>query len=297
MTYLVGYGPRNEDRSAVELAAQLARSEQQPIRIVSVVPKGWGTPAAAGTDREFESWAAAEGEAAVGQAREELAEHPAVSGTAEWVGGRSVPQTLLDEATRSDAAMLVVGSSEEAEPGRIRLSSKTDRIVHSSGIPVAIAPRGYRTDAPVTRVTVGFRDDDASRSLLTGVAEICRRTSARLRVVTFVVAPRRRPVTARMAHAETQVIGLWTAQAAASQSEAEARLLAMGFTAENLEMRLVEGADWRAAIDALDWQDGDILAVGSSATHPMSRVFLGSSASKILRNAPVPVVIVPGAAE
>jgi hypothetical protein len=28
----------------------------------------------------------------------------------------------------------------------------------------------------VTRVTVAFRDDDASWSLLTGVAEICRRT-------------------------------------------------------------------------------------------------------------------------
>ena len=294
MTYLVGYGPRNEDRSAVELAAQLARADNQPIRIVSVVPKGWGTPAAAGTDREFESWAAAEGEAAVAQALEDLAEHPAATGTAEWVSGRSVPQTLLEEAARSDAAMLVVGSSEEAEPGRIRLSSKTDRIMHSSGIPVAIAPRGYRTDAPVTRVTVGFRDDDASWSLLTGVAEICRQTSAKLRVVTFVVAPRRRPVTARMAHAETQVIGLWTAQAAAAQSESEAHLIGMGFTAENLEMRLVEGADWRAAIDALDWHDGDVLAVGSSTTHPMSRVFLGSSASKILRNAPVPVVIVPG---
>lgn len=296
MTYLVGYGPRNEDRSAVELACQLARSEEHPIRVISVVPKGWGTPAAGGTDREFEAWAAAEGELAVAQARDDLAQHPAVSGTAEWVAGRSVPQTLLDEATVSDAAMLVVGSSEDADPGRIRLSSKTDRIVHSSDVPVAIAPRGYRTDAPVTRVTVGFRDDDASWSLLTRVAEICRRTSARLRVVTFVVTPPRRPVTARMAHAETQVIGLWMAQAAAAQREAQEHLTGIGFASGDLDMRLVEGADWRAAIGALDWSEGDILAVGSSGTHPMARVFLGSSAAKILRNAPVPVVIVPGAA-
>ncbi|KHK97179.1 hypothetical protein LK09_13035 [Microbacterium mangrovi] len=296
MTYLVGYGPRNEDRSAVELAAQLARSEHHPIRVVSVVPKGWGTPAAGGTDREFEAWAAAEGELAVDQAGDDLARHPAVEGTAEWVSGRSVPQTLLEEAAASDAWMLVVGSSEDADPGRIRLSSKTDRLVHSSGIPVAIAPRGYRTDASVTRVTVGFRDDDASWSLLTRVAEICRRTSAKLRVVTFVVTPPRRPVTARMAHAETQVIGLWMAQAAGAQRDAGEHLASTGFTADDLEMRLVEGEDWRAAIDALEWAEGDILAVGSSATHPMARVFLGSSAAKILRNAPVPVVIVPGAA-
>ena len=49
------------------------------------------------------------------------------------------------------------------------------------------------------------------------------------------------------------------------------------------------------AITTLDWEDGDILAVGSSATHPVARVFLGSSAAKIIRYAPVPVVAVPGA--
>ena len=53
MTYVVGYGPHKSDRSAIELACQLATSLPEPVVAVSVVPRGWGTPVAAGTDREF----------------------------------------------------------------------------------------------------------------------------------------------------------------------------------------------------------------------------------------------------
>ena len=49
MTYVVGYGPHNNDRSAIELACQLARSVPGDVRAISVVPQGWGTPAAGGT--------------------------------------------------------------------------------------------------------------------------------------------------------------------------------------------------------------------------------------------------------
>lgn len=294
MTYLVGYGPHNNDRSAIELACQFARSQPEPVRAVAVVPQGWGNPLAAGTDREFEDWAAGEGEATAQEAKDDLAEHPGVEGTAVWVSGRSVPQALLEQAAEQEARMLIVGSSADAEPGRIRLSSKTDRLVHSSPIPVAIAPRGYRTDAGVTRVTVAFRDDDASWSLLTRVADLCRRSGARLRVVTFVVAPPRRPVTSRMGHAETQVIQLWKAQAGGAQREAEEFLRSQGFEGDGLEFTIAEGSDWARAIRRLDWEEGDILAIGSSTTHPIARVFLGSSATKIIRYAPVPVVAVPG---
>lgn len=296
MTYLVGYGPHDSDRGAIELACQLARSVPQTIRAVTVVPQGWGTPAAAGTDREFEAWAADEGEAAAAMARSELAVHQDVEGSAIWVSGRSVAQTLLEQAEREAAGVLVVGSGQEAEPGRVRVTSKTDRLVHSSPIPVAIAPRGYRTDKRVERVTVAFRDDDASWSLLSRVAGLCRESGARLRVVTFVITPPRRPVTARASHTETQVIDLWKVQAGRAQGDANEYLRSQGFDPDRLAFFLAEGTDWGQAIRRLDWEDGDILAVGSSATHPIARVFLGSSAAKIIRVAPVPVVAVPGIA-
>jgi nucleotide-binding universal stress UspA family protein len=296
MTCLVGYSPHQDDRSAIELACQLARSEQQPVRSVTVVPSGWGNPLAAGTDREFENWAAEQGRSSAELAAGHLAEHPKIESTARWVTGRSVPQALLTQAAESDASILVLGSGSDAEPGRIRLTSKTERVVHSSTIPVAIAPRGYRTDSPVTRVTVGFRDDDAGWSLLTRIAEMAHQVSARLRVVTFMVAPHRRVVTSSVPNAEAQVLQRWRTQVEQSHAEALGYLNSQGFSGDDLELCLADGADWADAIGAVRWVDGDVLVVGSSATHRLAQVFLGSSASKIVRNSPVPVVAVPGAA-
>ncbi len=295
MTYVVGYGPHHDDRSAIELACQLARSQREPVVAVSVVPRGWGTPAAGGTDREFAHWAAGEGDASTALALADLARHPEVESSAVWVEGRSVPQTLLEQAETRDASILVVGSGADAVPGRIGLTSKTDRLVHSSPLPVAIAPHGYTARGAVTRVTVAFRDDDASWSLLTRMAEIAQRTSARLRIVTFLVAPSRKPVTNTVSHSETQVIDLWAVQARAALAEAEREVGALGFSGERLEVTVSQGADWGAAVADLDWADGDVLVVGSSSTHRLAQVFLGSSATKIVRQSPVPVVVVPGA--
>ena len=36
------------------------------------------------------------------------------------------------------------------------------------------------------------------------------------------------------------------------------------------------------AVDEIAWSDGDVLVVGSSSLKPVSRVFLGSRATKIL---------------
>jgi nucleotide-binding universal stress UspA family protein len=296
MTYVVGYGPHKHDRGAIELACQLATSLPEPVIAVSVVPRGWGTPVAAGTDREFELWAAGEGADSAELATADLAQHPDVDGSAVWVAGRSVPQTLLEQAIQRKASILVVGSGGDAEPGRIRLTSKTDRLVHSSTVPVAIAPWGYRTSSGVTRITVAFRDDDASWSLLTRVAEISRQACAQLRVVTFLVSPSKRPVTSAVTHAETQVIDLWAVQAASAQAEAADHLKSMGLSGDQVQLHLAEGADWSAAVTAVDWTDGDVLVLGSSSTYRLAQVFLGSSASKIVRHAPVPVVIVPGSA-
>ena len=53
------------------------------------------------------------------------------------------------------------------------------------------------------------------------------------------------------------------------------------------------GHDWREAVEAVSWEAGDMLLLGSGAAGPLAHVFLGLAASKILRHAPVPVMIVP----
>lgn len=296
MSYVVGFGLYNDDQSAIELACQFARSQPELVHAVTVVPRGWAAPVAAGgTDREFKAWAAQEGEVSAELARGFLAAHPEVESTASWVSGRSVPQTLLERAAELEATLVVVGSGDDAPEGQVGLTSKTHRLVHSSKVPVAIAPQGYRSRSAVTRLTVAFRDDDPGWTLLTAAADICRRANARLRIVTFLVTPGRIATTS-VSHAETQVIERWKIQIASAHREAREHLSSAGFDEDGLEFRLAEGDHWKQAVGSLDWADGDILLVGSSSTHRLAQVFLGSSATKIIRHAPVPVIAVPGAA-
>lgn len=295
MTILLGFSPHQDDPGALELACQLARSDRDQVHAVTVVPRAWPTAVAGDTDRDFRIWAAEEGEESATLARRLLAEHPDVPSEASWCSGRSVPQTLLDRAEELHASAIVVGSGDEGPHGRISLTSKTDRLLHSSDVSVAVAPRGYQAGpaARINRATLGFRGDDATWSLLDRVAEICGRTGASLRLVTFAVKGRpMRPTT--VSGAEEMVHAQWVRQAEAEQVEALGQLRALGFSEDRVSNEIAQGTSWGRAMDRLDWNRGDVLVVGSSSSsHLLTRVFLGSSAAKIVRNSPVPVIVVP----
>jgi nucleotide-binding universal stress UspA family protein len=77
------------------------------------------------------------------------------------------------------------------------------------------------------------------------------------------------------------------------QEEALAELAEAGPLPEPTERVVASGRSWAEAVDSLSWQRDEVLVVGSSAASLMSRLFLGSNAAKILRHAPVPVVVVP----
>ena len=56
---------------------------------------------------------------------------------------------------------------------------------------------------------------------------------------------------------------------------------------------MATGRSWSEALEALPWEKGDVLVLGSSSASLMSRLFLGSNATKIVRHSPVPVIVVP----
>ena len=54
------------------------------------------------------------------------------------------------------------------------------------------------------------------------------------------------------------------------------------------------GPDYTAALAAIEWPEGEVLAIGTTPRSPVKRVFLGSTATRILGGATVPVVVLPG---
>jgi nucleotide-binding universal stress UspA family protein len=59
-----------------------------------------------------------------------------------------------------------------------------------------------------------------------------------------------------------------------------------------VESLVGQGSSWADAVAAVPWAAGDVLVVGSSSS-AISSFLLGSHASKIVRNSPVPVYLMP----
>jgi nucleotide-binding universal stress UspA family protein len=55
----------------------------------------------------------------------------------------------------------------------------------------------------------------------------------------------------------------------------------------------VEGPTVEDAVRKLEWHDGDLIMVGSSRLGAPRRLFLGSTAAKMLRVLDVPMMVVP----
>jgi nucleotide-binding universal stress UspA family protein len=274
MTLVVGFPPDGQGRAVLHLAAMLARSTGEDVLVTTVVPSPW-LPGPARVDAEYQAELAESAQAALDEARRRM---PAdVEANYEVAHARSVPAGLLEVAERHDAAAIVLGSSLAGAIGHVSLGSISDRLVHSSPFPVALAPRGFRCrgECPVRRVTAAFGGTD--EALVKIAAREAERVGATLRVASFAVRPRA-PIVAGVGQSgEDSIVAQWSDEVRAVVPETV----------------IGHGETWADAIDDVEWADGDVLVVGSSSIGPIARVFLGSRASKIVRVSPVPVVVVP----
>jgi nucleotide-binding universal stress UspA family protein len=167
--------------------------------------------------------------------------------------------------------------------------------VHSSHIPVAIAPGGYRCgkQATVQRVTTAFGRSSGIHDLIIATASVAARIGASMRIASFTVRPPH-PFAGQLANeGDSLVTNEWIKHVSAEIRNEFAAVRDLPEVPEPLEVAVGHGVTWTEALEDATWMDGDVLVVGSSMTGPAARVFLGSRASKILRHSPVPVVLVP----
>ena len=89
---------------------------------------------------------------------------------------------------------------------------------------------------------------------------------------------------------EDSILDAWASQA----REILENLKTEGVVSEDVVLQVVTGHCWKEALDTADWQDGEILALGTSPRGDIRRVFLGSRSAKIIRESSVPVLVMPG---
>ena len=290
MTLIVAYAPDERGKTALHLASMLARSIGDELVICSVIPAPW-VPGMARIDAEYRKELDEIADQALELARKNLPGD--VSARFERHSARSAPAGLLEIAKQHDAYMIVVGTSSAGLFGHISLGSVTNRLLHSSPVAIALAPRGFRSQpgAKVKRVTAAY--DGSASGLLLAAARVAARVGASLRIASFAVWSRPAYTTRLGTDSEDLVLQEWITDLQKSVHAALEQVEELAKVPRQVETVVGHGESWEEAIDDVGWGDEDVLVVGSSPVGPIAQVFLGSRGAKILRSSPVPVVVVP----
>lgn len=292
MTLVVGL-PRDERRTAaLHLAAVAARSVGDELVVCAVVPTAW-PPGLGRVDAEYQAYLDSSTQETLQAAAGELP--PDLPATFVLHHARSAPAGLLEVAAERHARLICLGSSSAGPLGRVAFGSVAERLLHSSPIPVALAPRGFRSraGARIHRVTAAFGATDGAQDFVVAAAGVAARVGASLRIASFAVRPRTIISAGVGPRAEEGIVAEWARDITRAQHEAAASISALPAVPSEVDTVIGYGRDWDEALEDVEWGDGDVLVVGSSAVGPAARVFLGSRASKIIRRSPVPVVVVP----
>jgi nucleotide-binding universal stress UspA family protein len=282
---VVGVDGTGSGLDAVALATRLARVTGDPLIVASVYPEGRRS--------SLDAAAAAHGPAAKAlEAARELADE----GGAEY---RTVPSSspargLAELAEEDGAAMVVVGSHRSGAFGRVASGGTAERLLHGSGCPVAVAPRGYRrrvTDK-LRRIGVAFVDTPDGHEAVRHAADLAVRSGLPLTLFSVVgVHPNWFVPEAVRPEEETIPV-----EVRKEYQEALDRALAglpdgVQATGELLYGEVVD------ELSVVGERGVDLLACGSRGYGPVRRVLLGTVSSALVRQASVPVLVVPRGGE
>ena len=293
MTIAVGYLAGKGGRSPLYLAVEAAKALKTSLTVVTVVPRPWMTPSIARIDAEYAQYADQLADDSAKQAQQCI--DSLASGLDvkfHKVAHRSVSGGLLEAAEELKPEVLVLGSAADGKLGQVVVGSTADRLLHSSPVPMAISTRGYRGSKAggLTRITAAYPGTPEALHVVERVAALAERLNVPMRVVTFAVRGRTMYPPEVGLRAEDSILE----QLATHARETLAQLKTDGVIGKDVALEVATGNGWDDALDVADWQDGDLLAIGTSPVGGIARVFLGSRGSKILRHSPVPVLVLPG---
>jgi nucleotide-binding universal stress UspA family protein len=279
---VVGYLATSGGADAVALGVRLARTLGADLELRMVLaPDDVTTPRV--TSGKFHDVLAERGSEWLDEAMRLVPDDVTARGAV--LVEESVAGALSAESLRLEAEAIVVGGSGGGLVGSLSLGSLVDDLLHFAPVPVAVAPRGTRnsTVKRVRSVTCAIGDRPGAARLLETAVRASAATAAPLRLVSLVAVDQHgeQGVEAAREHAHAT---LESVRAALPEGSPVTAVVADGDTIET-------------AVEWLDWEDGDLLMLGSSRLAPPRRLFIGSTAARILRVLHVPIVVTPGEEE
>lgn len=283
MHLTVGYLATLTGDDGAALAGALATTFDAQVDVILVVREELpdGHPGRA----EYQHFLIERGEEWISKAIDALAAK-GVSATSTVLVGESYAESLIEFAQQKTSDLIVIGGARDGMFGGHVIGSVAGALLHRSPVPVALAPRGYAEDPPVaiSAVTAAVPTRAGPDNPLPFAITLASAARLPIRTVSLVSAE-------NLAEAEN-IEELRQMQVAAAKRNCAVAARALP-DAPEIECLVADGMTLESALKKLNWEQSDLLVVGSSRFAPPRRVFLGSTAARILAGTDAPVVVIP----
>lgn len=283
MHLTVGYLATPTGDDGVALASTLAKTFDAKVDVVLVVREELpdGHPGRA----EYQQLLIERGEEWISRAIDLLAAR-GVSATSTVLVGESFAESLIEFAEERNSDVIVVGGARDGFFGGHVIGPVSGALLHHSPIPVALAPRGYADDPPetITSITAAVPTRPGRDNPLPFAITLASAGELSIRTLTLVSAE-------SLAQAEN-VAELRQIQVAAAQETCAVAARALP-DAPEIECLVADGMTLESALKKLNWDDAELLVVGSSRFAAPRRIFLGSTAARILAGTDAPAIVIP----
>lgn len=285
MRLVVGYLATTGGADALTLAVRFARTLDAEVEVCIVLPPDTGLPPTV-PKGGFEDVLAEQAQTwlneALAMVPDDVVAHSHVSFDESFTDG------LIREAVRLEAEVIVVGGSGGGLAGSYSLGSVVNELLYSSPVPVAVAPRGTRESSVerVREVTCAIGKREGADLLLDTAVRASKAAGTPLRLVSLVALD----PTFGALRSDDDAVRDHALEHASETLETAKSALPEGFPVTST---IVNGPTVEVAVNKLEWHDGDVIMVGSSRLSAPRRIFLGSTAAKMLRVLDVPMVVVP----
>jgi len=285
MRYVVGYSADARGHDAVNLAVSLALGRGASLDLVLVVPEVQQSGHALAPKAGFENLLNEQAQEWLDQALALVP--PGVPAQAHVRSHDSDAHALIEAAEELGADMLIIGATRNGLFKRFTIGSVASALLHASTVPVALAPHGYHRQEALTRISCGLGTRAGAEKLLDFALGMASNRAVPLRVVSLLALDGGDAADATGAADAAREYAEKHLAAALPGGEQEVREEA------KTEVVVAHGRSIEEAVDRLDWEDGEILLIGSSRLAKGRSIFLGSTANRILRALPVPMIVVP----
>jgi nucleotide-binding universal stress UspA family protein len=276
MRYIVGYTADERGHDAVCLAVALARRQDADLDLVLVTPEHSVYAGTYPPDQGFDTLLSEQMREWMDQGLALVPDDVTARGVV--IRAESNAEGLIRAAEDTEASLIVIGASSRGLAARFSVGNVARGLLHAAPVPVALAPRGYRRTEPVTRLTCAVGRRAGADDVISVAVSSAERRGLPLRLVSLVALDSGQP------------------DAGGAEDEANRRLaeaassLAAG---GRVSVETAHGSSIEEAVEAMAWDEGEVLLVGSSRLAQHMRLFLGSTANKILRTLTIPMVVVP----